>query len=189
MTKLVAFAGSTRADSVNVKLAKILSSFASGAGADVTYIGLQQFELPIYNGDLESKQGLPKAAAQLKQMMQESSGMIIACPEYNGFMTPLLINTIAWCSRSDDGSVDLSAFTDKSVFVASASPGSGGGARSAVHLRTLLSGIGAIIMPQSLTVPAALKAFDDRGDFLDQSMADRAERLIKKFINFSYRFE
>ena len=121
--------------------------------------------------------------------MQENTGLIITCPEYNGFMTPLLVNTIDWCTRSENASVDLSGFADKTILIASASPGPGGASRANTHLRTMLSGIGSIVFPQTLTVPAAYNAFDDQGEFVDESMAKRAERLIKNFVRFTNRFE
>ncbi len=189
MTRLLVFSGSSRAESFNLKLATQLASIAEQETAEVSLIHLGDFELPIYNGDLETAEGLPDAAKRLKELLREHTGLIIACPEYNGFMTPLLINTIDWCTRSEDASVDLSGFADKPVLIASASPGPGGGGRADTHLRTMLSGIGAIVFPQSLTVSSAHRAFGDQGEFADDSMAQRVQRLITKFIQFSRRFE
>ena len=103
-------------------------------------------------------------------------------------MTPLLVNAIDWCTRSEDASVDLSGFADKTILIASASPGPGGGSRANTHLKTMLSGIGSIVFPQTLTVPSAYSAFDDQGEFLNDSMEKRAQRLIKKFVQFTNRF-
>ena len=189
MTKLLVFSGSTRADSFNQKLANQLASTVSSLGAEPTPVNLNDFELPIYNGDLESSAGLPTGAARLKKLMQDHAGMIIASPEYNGFMTPVLINAIDWCTRSDEASVDLSPFNGKTVLIVSASPGPGGGGRSANHLRTMLSGIGAIVIPQSLTVPSAFAAFDEQGLFSDDKMTARANRLVAQFLEFTSRFE
>ncbi|MCZ6853522.1 MAG: NAD(P)H-dependent oxidoreductase [Gammaproteobacteria bacterium] len=189
MAHLLVFSGSTRTESFNLKLAVQLASMAEQEGATVSLVNLSDFDLPIYNGDLEITQGLPDAAKRLKNLLQENAGFIVTCPEYNGFITPLLINAIDWCTRSEDASVDLSGFSDKTVLIASASPGPGGGNRSNTHLKTMLSGIGAIVIPQTLTVPAAHNAFDDQGRFLDDAMEKRAERLIAKFIQFTNRFE
>lgn len=189
MTRLSVFSGSSRADSYNQKLANQLASDAGSHGAELTVVNLGEFELPIYNGDLESTDGLPVAAAELKKILQDQSGMIIACPEYNGFMTPMLINTIAWCTRSAEASVDLSAFAGKTVLIAGASPGPGGGGRAVSHLRTLLSGIGAIVFPQSLTIPSAYSAFDEQGLLKDEKMTDRAKRMVGQFVEFTRRFE
>ncbi len=189
MTKLLVLSGSSRAESFNLKLATQLASIAKQEGAEVALVNLEDFELPIYNGDLEGTEGLPDAARRLKKLLQDNTGLIVTCPEYNGFMTPLLINAIDWCTRSDDASVDLSGFADKTLLVASASPGPGGGGRASTHLKTMLSAIGSVVFPQSLTVSSAFNAFGDQGEFTDASMAKRAQRLVSKFIQFSQRFE
>jgi NAD(P)H-dependent FMN reductase len=189
MTRLLAFSGSTRADSFNQELINLLASEASAQGAEATLANLGDLQLPIYSGDLEASDGLPEGATRLKQLMQDNTGMIITCPEYNGFMTPVLINAIDWCTRSDEASVDLSDFSGKTVLIASASPGPGGGGRSSNHLRTMLAGIGAVVFPQSLTVSAAFNAFDDAGQFKDEKMAARANRLVSQFLEFTKRFE
>ena len=189
MTKLLVFSGSSRTESCNSKLAIQLALLAERQDAVVSLVNLKDFDVPIYNGDLEDAQGLPSAIGQLKKLMQENVGLIITCPEYNGFMTPLLVNTIDWCTRSESASVDLSGFADKTILIASASPGPGGGNRANTHLKTMLSGIGSIVFPQTLTVPGAYNAFDDQGEFVDESMAKRAERLIGNFVRFTNRFE
>jgi chromate reductase len=189
VTKLLVLSGSIRTESFNRRLATRLASIAKQEAAEVTSLNLADFELPIYNGDLEASKGLPDAAKRLKALLHENTGLIITCPEYNGFMTPLLINAIDWCTRSEEASVDLSGFADKTLLVASASPGPGGGGRASIHLKTMLSAIGCIVFPQSLVVSSAFNAFDDQGEFSDASMAERAQRLITGFIRFSQRFE
>jgi NAD(P)H-dependent FMN reductase len=189
MTKLLVFSGSSRAESFNRKLAAQLASMAERAGARVTSVGLEDFDLPIYNGDLEIAEGLPDGARRLKKLLQENTGMIITCPEYNGFMSPLLINAIDWSTRSEDASVDLSGFAGKTVLIGSASPGPGGGGRANTHLKSMLSGVRSVVFPQTLTVPAAFNAFDDRGEILDDSMSKRAQQLVEDFIQFTRRFE
>ena len=187
-TKITVISGSSRAESYNLKLATQLAAITDATNAEVSLINLKDFDLPIYNGDLEDAEGLPGTAKLLKLRLAESTGLIFTCPEYNGFMTPLLINAIDWCTRSEDASVDLSGFTGKTVLVASASPGAGGGARAATHLKTMLSGLGSVIFPQSMVVPSAYNAFDDEGKLLDEAMTKRAEQLIEKFVQFTNRF-
>ena len=189
VARLLALSGSVRKSSFNKRLATRLATIAGDQGAEITLVDLSEFDLPIYNGDTEDDSGLPDAAVRLKRLLKENTGLIIACPEYNGFMTPLLTNTIDWCTRSDAASVDLSGFTGKTVLIASASPGPGGGSRAATHLKTMLSGIGSVVYPQGLTIASAHGAFDDQGGFVDPAMAIRAESLIKNFIEFTERFE
>ena len=189
MPQLLVLSGSSRSESLNTKLATCVGAAVVRQGAEVQMVNLDVFELPIYNGDLEQSSGLPDAAKRLKQLLLSSAGIVVACPEYNGFMTPLLLNAIDWCTRSEKGSGDLSAFADKPVLVISASPGPGGGSRANSHLKTMLSGIGSFVFPATLTVPVAHKAFTETGEFSDASMAQRAERLVTRFVQFTDRFE
>ena len=185
MTAFLAFSGSTRNDSFNHKVAACLSAEIEKLGHASELISLNDFEMPIYNGDLEAESGLPAATAALKQKLHSASGLIISCPEYNGFMPPLLINAIDWCTRSSEASVDLSCFMNKPIFIAAASPGPGGGGRAATHLKTMLSGIGAHVSPFPLSVPSAYNAFNEDGSFSDESMAKRAAKMMSGFAQFT----
>ena len=146
MAKFLTFSGSTRKESFNQKTVMCIGSELQKLGAIVTNIKLSDFQAPVYNGDEEVSEGLPEATKRFKTLLHESDAVVISCPEYNGFMTPLLLNTIAWATRSSDASVDLSGFKGKPVLVTSSSPGPGGGSRAAVHLKTLLAGIGCFVL-------------------------------------------
>ncbi len=185
MTKFLAFSGSTRTDSVNQKTASILASFVTGAGEEAEVINLADFEMPLYQGDLEAESGLPEGAVALKAKLTEADALIIVCPEYNGFMPPVLINAIDWCTRSPEASLSLECFMGKPVFIAAASPGPGGGARAAGHLKTMLSGIGAYVSPLPFTVPGAFGAFNEDGTFGSEDMNGRAQRMIAGFVEFA----
>lgn len=74
---------------------------------------------------------------------------------------------------------------NKTVFIAAASPGPGGGGRAAGHLKTMLSGIGAYVSPFPLSVPAAYNAFQEDGSFSDTGMQDRAAKMMAGFVQFT----
>ena len=77
------FAGSTRAQSHNRRLAQIAADMARQAGAQVTHIELSDYELPMYNADLEAR-GTPAAAIRLKEIFHANPAWVICSPEYNG---------------------------------------------------------------------------------------------------------
>ena len=95
--KLLIFAGSTRQASFNRKLAHVAAQMAHASGAEVTHIELSDFDIPMYNADLEAK-GTPADVMKLKQLMFEHPAWIICSPEYNGSYTALLKNTIDWAT-------------------------------------------------------------------------------------------
>src|SRR3954462_4009478 len=100
--KILVIPGSLRTGSLNAKLAAAAAQELVRAGAEVTRISLGDFPLPIYDGDLQSKSGVPKNAVNLKRMIGAHHGVLIVTPEYNSSLPPLLKNTIDWVSRVQD---------------------------------------------------------------------------------------
>jgi NAD(P)H-dependent FMN reductase len=185
MAKFLTFSGSARVDSFNQKTVLCIGNELQKQGASVTNIRLSEFQAPVYHGDEEATKGLPEATARFKSLLHESDALVISCPEYNGFMTPLLLNTIDWATRSSDASVDLSGFKGKPVLVTSSSPGPGGGSRAAVHLKTLLAGIGCFVSPDNFMVPSGFNAFDESGQLVDEGLQKRANQIAQQFSDFS----
>jgi len=170
MSKILAFSGSSRRESYNQKLVKIAASGASKAGASITIINLADFPMPIFNQDLEQDQGMPESASQLKKLMIEHDGFLIASPEYNSAFTPLLKNTLDWVSRAEsDNEPPLSAYRGKIASIMATSPGPLGGLRGLVFLRMLLSNMGVIVLPDQRAIPQAFKAFNDDGLLIDDA--------------------
>ena len=93
--------GSTREGSVNTKLIHAAETVAKRLGAQTKVLDLGGYDMPIYHQDLEATSGIPEAAQQLKAELSNADGWIVASAEYNGSITPLLVNAIAWCSRGD----------------------------------------------------------------------------------------
>jgi len=187
MTNLLAFSGSNREHSYNRQVLGGLVELARDAGAKVTEVNLGELQLPIYNADQEAATGLPDGAGRFREMLSGSDGFIVGCPEYNGFITPLLLNSIDWATRSEKAQVDVTPFANKVVLISSASPGMFGGMRSAGHLRTLLSGIGCIVLPQAMIVPGAAQALDEAGKLRDERLRARAGQVVTRLMEMTGR--
>src|SRR5262245_51037140 len=97
--RIVALAGSLRQESYNKRLLKIAVAAAKAAGADVTHLDLRDFPLPLFDEDLEAREGPPLPAQKLKAIFKAQEGMLLACPEYNSSITGVLKNAIDWLSR------------------------------------------------------------------------------------------
>jgi NAD(P)H-dependent FMN reductase len=175
--KILAFAGSTRTDSYNKKLVKIASTEATEAGADVTVIDLRDFPMPIYDGDLEQKDGLPSNARKLKDLMLAHQGFLISSPEYNSSVSAVFKNTIDWASRQSEGEIPLACFKNKIAGIMSASPGGLGGLRGLVHVRSILGNIGVIVMPDQMTIAKAHEAFNEDGTLKDKKQEDQVKKI------------
>ncbi len=165
--KILAFSGSARADSHNQRLVNIAAAGARESGSEVTVINLGDFDLPLFNEDLE-KDGRPENVKKLKQLFIDHDGLLISSPEYNSSVTPLLKNAIDWVSRPDEGEPPLAAYNGKVAGLMATSPGGLGGLRGLVHLRAILGNIGVIVLPKQMAIGQAFKAFDDDGNLVDE---------------------
>lgn len=167
---LLVFAGSTRAQSHNRRLAQVAADIARAAGAPVTHIELADFDLPIYNADLEAR-GTPAAAIRLKEIFHAHPAWVICSPEYNGSYTGLLKNTIDWVSSPVKGDPEwgagLKPFAGKVVGLLSASPGGLGGLRSLSHLSPLLLNLQCWLTPRQFALARAGEAFDVSGQLAE----------------------
>ena len=178
--KILAFAGSVRQDSVNKKLAKIAVEGAKAVGAEVTYLDFRDLPLPLYDGDLEEAEGLPENVLKLKALMKAHQGFLIACPEYNSSITPLLKNVIDWASRPEPDEPSLACFQEKVGVLMSASPGALGGLRGLVHVRSILGNIGVLVLPDQQAIGNAYQAFDENGNLKDESQQTSIVQLGSK---------
>lgn len=184
MAKLLFISGSVRRDSFNKKLTIAAYEAAKEAGVDAKLIDLLEYEMPIYDGDVEAARGIPVGAKELKQEFIAADGFFIASPEYNSSMSPILLNALHWISRKDDGTGgELVAFTGKVAALASASPGWRGGLRGLVPLKMMLGNIGVHVLPDEVNVTAANKAFDDKGSFTEARYTKSVKDLVTKLNN------
>lgn len=183
MIKVLAFSGSTRKGSFNQHLVDLMTTEMEMLDIKVNQINLRDYPLPIYQADDEQENGLPDNAKKIRQLLQEHQGLMIGSPEYNGFMTPLLLNTIDWASRSEDGQGDLSGFKDKFVTIASTSPGAIAGLRAANHLRTMLLGLGSIVLPNMWNLAQSMQAFNESGELKNDLQKNRCNEVCQKMAS------
>ena len=187
-TQLLIFAGSTRQASFNRKLAHVAAEMARASGAEVTHIELSDFDIPMYNADLEA-QGTPADVMKLKQLMFEHPAWIICSPEYNGSYTALLKNTIDWVSspvKSDPAWQEgFKSFTGKVVGMLSASPGPLGGLRSQSHLAPLLLNAQCWVAPKAFALGRAGDAFNADGTLVNTAHVKSVQAVIDQVLDAS----
>ena len=183
--KVLVFAGSARRDSLNKKLARLAAAAAEKAGAEATYIDLNDYPMPIYHGDEEAATGIPENGKKLKALFKSHQALIIASPENNSSVSSLLKNTIDWLSRADGTESGMVPFKDKTALLIAASPGPFGGVRGLNHLRDIISRLGVLTWPDMMTVGNADTAFTDTGAFVDGKQQARLEKLVAAMAQLS----
>lgn len=177
MKKILAYAGSVRRESFNRRLLAAAVSGARAAGAEVTLIELADYPLPLFDEDAETASGLPDNVRRLKQLMRAHDGLLVACPEYNGSITPLLKNLLDWCSRGEPGEPAYAATRGKVVGLMAASDGRLGGLRGLRHVREVYTNLQALVLPEQVALPGAGKLFDAQGQLTDEKLRKQAEAL------------
>lgn len=183
--KLLVFAGSTRAGSWNRKLAAEAARLAAAAGAKVTHLELGDYDLPMYNADLEAR-GTPADVMKLKAVFADHSAWIVCTPEYNASYPALVKNTFDWISSPVRGdpvwSDGLRSTRGKVVGVLSASPGALGGLRSQSHLVPLLFNLLCWVAPVTFGLARAADAFDAEGRLAGDLARARVQAVIDQTL-------
>ncbi|HKZ96146.1 MAG TPA: NAD(P)H-dependent oxidoreductase [Hyphomicrobiaceae bacterium] len=187
-TKLLFFAGSARTASYNKRLARLGALIADANGIPATFADLGDYPMPVYDADLQERDGVPDNARKMEALMKVHTGIFIACPEYNASITPLLKNTLDWISRiKNEGEEPLAVFKTRVFALGSASNGGLGGLRGLNTVRTVLElGTGALVLPDQFAVPRAADAFDDHGHLRNKESQELFKSLIQKLARAAH---
>ncbi len=184
--KILVLAGSIRTGALSGKLAALAARDLAAAGAEVDHISLGDYPLPIYDGDLEERKGIPENATRLAKQIAAHDGVFIATPEYNHSLPPLLKNSIDWVSRvSPTGTVP---YWNKVYGLGGTSDGRIGGARALLDLRKVLAtAVRGIVIPERIEVSMAQHAFNEMGELIDDVPRDVLKTVLRTLIDFAGR--
>jgi chromate reductase, NAD(P)H dehydrogenase (quinone) len=186
--KVLVIPGSLRSGSLNARLAAAAVREFALAGVEVTRISLGDFPLPIYDGDLQTKSGVPKNAVNLKRMIGAHHGVLIVTPEYNSSVPPLVKNTIDWVTRVQDAHETRGqVFRERAFAIAAASESRLGGTRSLAALRLILSACHATVIPSQLALSFAGQAYDDMDRLKHPADVEALDALVRQLIDVSQR--
>jgi chromate reductase len=186
--KILVIPGSLRTGSHNVKLAAAAAHEFALAGVDVTRISLADFPLPLYDGDLQAKSGVPRHAVNLKRMIAAHHGVLVVTPEYNSSVPPLLKNTIDWVSRvQDPHEARGEVFFGRPFAIAAASENRLGGSRALQALRLILSACRALVIPNQLALSFADQAYDEMDRLRKEADIEALKALVRQLIELSQK--
>jgi chromate reductase len=177
--RVVAIAGSMRAESYNRRLLKAALQVLVRPGVEVDVVELRALNLPLYDGDLEEAEGLPEGAKELKRRLKAADGLLIASPEYNGSIPGTFKNALDWASRGSDDD----AFEGKLAALMAASPGRMGGLRMVPHLRHVLTVLGVHLLPGQINVSQAHEAFNPDGSLSNNFFESQLIALMDTFVS------
>jgi len=178
--RILIFAGSARSGSLNKKLARAAAAAVRAAGAEAGLIDLADYPMPLYDGDLEEREGVPANARKLKDLFNAHQGMLIVSPENNASVSALLKNTLDWISRQDGNESGLVPYRGKVAALAGASPGALGGLRGLTHLRAILQALNVLVLSEQFALGRAHEAFNADGSLRDAKEQDALASLALK---------
>ncbi len=177
--KVLVFAASLRSESLNGKLAAVAARTAEKFGAVVDLASMHSFDVPLYDGDIETGQGIPSGAQEFRRRLLENDAFIISSPEYNASMPGTIKNLIDWTSRFRP-----QPFDSRHGLLLSASPSLAGGNRGLWALRMPLEHLGARIYPDMFSLAMAHKAF--AGDEIaGPALRARFEATVQAFFSLT----
>src|ERR1700712_1329832 len=184
--KILVIPGSLRTGSLNAKLADVAAQELARSEVEGPRISLGDFPLPIYDGDLETKSGVPKNAINLKRMIGTHHGVLIVTPEYNSSVPPLLKNTIDWVTRVQDAHETRGqVFRERAFGVAAASGNRLGGTRALAARGPILAACHAMVVPNQLALSFAEEAYDDTDRLKLPADSEALKALARQLIEFS----
>jgi chromate reductase, NAD(P)H dehydrogenase (quinone) len=177
---ILVFSGSTRAGSLNTRLAAFAALKLKAAGARVTHINLADFPMPMV--DASGFGNHPADAARLRELIDGHQGLFITSPEYNAGYAPLLKNALDWATVAKPGA-PASGLAGKVVALGAASAGAMGGYRGLTQLRSVLElGMGALVLPEMVAVGGGDAAWNEDGSIKDERSAGFLDTIAKRLV-------
>lgn len=178
MPTILGLSGSLRAGSYNTALLRAAAGLMpSGSTLEIATL----HGIPLYDGDVEAKDGIPQAVRALKDRVVACDALLLATPEYNNSIPGVLKNGIDWLSRpaSDIGRI----FGDRPVAVLGASPGGFGTILAQNAWLSVLRTLGTRPwFGGRLMVSRAGQVFSDTGEMVDEKMKAQLRAFLEGFV-------
>ncbi|MFG2289510.1 NADPH-dependent FMN reductase [Streptomyces sp. NPDC048595] len=176
--RLLVLGAALRAESTNARLASLVAGILTDAGATVDLAAMREFDMPLYDGDLETAHGLPDGALALRDRLEWCDAFVLASPEYNASVPGVVKNAIDWVSR-----VRPQPFKTKHALLVSASPSLVGGNRGLWALRVPLEHLGTRVYPDMFSLAGAHNGFAEDGQLADAGLQQRLGETVTAFLH------
>lgn len=178
--RVFTLAGSLRTGSWNKKLLHAAELVLAAHPIEIDHADLDEFELPLYNGDIEATQGFPPGVRRLRERIAAAQALLMVSPEYNHSIPGPLKNAIDWASRPPN-----QPFKGKAGALMGASTGHYGAVRALAHLRLSLTALGVWLVPSQVLLPNADKAFQPNGTLVDATARHQVEHVVTDLVRLA----
>jgi len=170
---ILAFGASNSNKSINSRFADWASKQVGDA--DVTFVDLNDYEMPIYSVDREKSEGVPELAEEFKQLMRDADGILISFAEYNGSYTAAFKNIFDWVSR-----LEKPIWLNKPMFLLATSPGGRGAIGVLSDALKKFPYQGAIVAG-SFSLPNFKDNFNDSQGITDSALLEEFKKQLAHF--------
>ena len=176
--KVLALSGSLRHDSYNTALARAAQALApKGMAVDVATL----HGIPLYDADLEAREGIPPAVLALKAQILQADALLMVTPEYNNGVPGVFKNGIDWLSRADSKAI----FAGRSTGLIGASMGGFGTLSAQTAWLPTLKMLGVSLYSGAYgLVSRAQTAFSAQGDLQDEKVQQMLKAYLEGFHHF-----
>ena len=180
MITLVGISGSLRQGSFN---SAVLRAAVALMPADSKLRVASIARVPLYDGDVETAQGIPAEVSKLKDLIAAADGVLLVSPEYNNSVPGVTKNAIDWLSRPP---ADIArVFGGKAVAIAGASPGGFGTILSQNAWLPVFKTLGADVWSGGrLLVSRVSSLIDSNGEISDAATRENIQKFVAGFVAF-----
>lgn len=179
MIRLLGLSGSLRQGSFNTALLNAAATLVDDVSVEVVRL----HDIPLYDGDLEARIGLPIGVNELMRRMHACDGVLIATPEYNTGIPGVLKNTLDWLSRPSTDHAPV--FPGRPVAVMGATPGGLGTALAQSSLLPVLRALGTRTwFGPRMMVSKVDQAFDAEGLLVDERLREQLATFLQGYAAF-----
>jgi chromate reductase len=128
--------------------------------------------LPMFSQELENP--FPESVVHFRARLAQADAVLIATPEYNASISGVLKNAIDWASRPPQNPLN-----GKPVAIIGASKGNFGTLRAQLHLRQILTLVGALPLGKpEVLVARAEQIFNAEGKLVDPATGGYLQDLL-----------
>jgi NAD(P)H-dependent FMN reductase len=174
--KVLGICGSMRGDSATAHAVHAALEGARNAGAEIDFIDIADAGLPFCDGRPDAET-YPPSVIEFKQKIRDAAGIILGTPEYHNSMTGALKNAIDLCGFTE--------FEHKMVGVIGVAGGAMGAISSIGHLRTVMRGVGAWVVPHQVSISHSGRAFTPEKTVIDPALDARLKKLGSDVTKFA----
>lgn len=186
--RIVALVGSVVTPCGVAKVTHVVADGARAAGAQVDEVALLAIDLPLFSFDREAAEGLPPAVVALKAQVEQADGLLVGAPELNRSITGVLKNAIDWIARPlEPGGPRNTSFAGTPAAIVSGSKWDHAGFRGLHELRSILGGVGCLVIPEEASVPHAPPRFRPDGTLDDTELRERLHGIGAALVTMAGR--